>query len=135
VIDEDSMGMELWGAISHDGGNTWTASQSLLPPSLLPNQTDVANFSYWCNEAIWQRAIGGLAILPVGDEVWGVGETTDVSTLSASSTMLSVPRTFSYHMEYINIAANSISVGVTLDLVHAVRDASHARSQHSTVHL
>lgn len=78
VIDEDSMGMELWGSISLDSGHTWTPSQSLLPASLLPNQTSVANFSYWCNEAIWQRAIGGLAVLPLSDgSIWGVGETTD----------------------------------------------------------
>ncbi|CZR57931.1 uncharacterized protein PAC_07821 [Phialocephala subalpina] len=77
VIDEDSMGMELWGAMSHDGGYTWTPSHSILPAALLPNQTNVANFSYWCNEAIWQRAIGGLAVLEVDSEIWGVGETTD----------------------------------------------------------
>ena len=77
VMDEDSMGMELWGAISHDGGYTWSSSHSVLPAALLPNQTNVANFSYWCNEAIWQRAIGGLAVLNVGSEIWGVGQTTD----------------------------------------------------------
>lgn len=77
LIDEDSMGMELWGAISHDGGYTWSASQSILPAALLPNQTDVANFSYWCNEAIWQRAIGGLAVLNLGSEIWAIGQTTD----------------------------------------------------------
>lgn len=72
------MGMELWGSVSQDGGYTWLPSQSILPAALLPNQTDIGtNFSYWCNEAIWQRAIGGLAVLELGDEIWGVGETTD----------------------------------------------------------
>jgi hypothetical protein len=71
------MGMELWGAISKDGGYTWSASHPILPAALLPNQTNVANFSYWCNEAIWQRAIGGLAVLELGSEIWAVGETTD----------------------------------------------------------
>ena len=77
VIDEDSMGMELWGAISQDGGYTWSVSHPILPAALLPNQTNVANFSYWCNEAIWQRAIGGLAVLELGLEIWAIGETTD----------------------------------------------------------
>jgi hypothetical protein len=53
AIDEDSMGMDVWGSVSLDGGYTWSPSQMILPPALLPNQTDVANFSYWCNEAIW----------------------------------------------------------------------------------
>ncbi|RDW75879.1 hypothetical protein BP5796_06700 [Coleophoma crateriformis] len=77
VIDEDSMGMELWGAVSHDGGYTWTPSSSILPAALLPNQTNVANFSYWCNEAIWQRAIGGLTVLELDAEIWAVSETTN----------------------------------------------------------
>lgn len=73
------MGMELWGSVSQDGGSTWTPSHSILPAALLPNQTNVANFSYWCNEAIWQRAIGGLAVLSLDSpsEIWAVGETTD----------------------------------------------------------
>ena len=71
------MGMELWGAVSHDSGYTWSASHPILPAALLPNQTNVANFSYWCNEAIWQRAIGGLAVLQLDSEIWAVGETTD----------------------------------------------------------
>lgn len=77
VIDEDSMGQELWGTISHDGGYTWLPSHPILPAALLSNQTDVANFSYWCNAAIWQRAIGGPTILEYESEVWAVGETTD----------------------------------------------------------
>lgn len=71
------MGMELWGAISHDSGHTWSDSHPILPAALLPNQTNVANFSYWCNEAVWQRAIGGLAVLELDSEIWAVGETTD----------------------------------------------------------
>lgn len=77
VIDEDMLGQEIWGSISHDGGVTWAESHPILPAALLPNQTSVANFSYWCNEAIWQRAFEGLAILEVEDEVWAVGETSN----------------------------------------------------------
>jgi hypothetical protein len=77
VIDEDSMGMELWGSMSHDGGYTWSASKPILPAALLPNQTNVENFGYWCNEGIWQRAIGGLTVLELNSTIWAVGQTTD----------------------------------------------------------
>lgn len=78
VIDEDSMGQEVWCAISHNSGYTWTPSRPILPAALLPNQTNVANFTYWCNEAIWQRAFQSLAILELDDStIWAMGQTTD----------------------------------------------------------
>ena len=45
--DEDSMGQEIWGGVSHDGGMTWTESTVILPSALLPNQTQEYNFTYW----------------------------------------------------------------------------------------
>jgi hypothetical protein len=71
------MGMELWGAISQDGGYEWSESRSILPAALLPNQTSAANFNYWCEQSIWQRAIGSLSVLQLNSSIWAVGQTTD----------------------------------------------------------
>jgi hypothetical protein len=71
------MGMELWGAISQDGGYVWSESHSILPAALLPNQTSAVNFSYWCKKSIWQRAIGSLSILQLNSSIWAVGQTTN----------------------------------------------------------
>ena len=45
--DEDSMGQEIWGGVSHDGGSSWSDSQVILPSALLPNQSQEYNFTYW----------------------------------------------------------------------------------------
>lgn len=71
--------MELWGAISRDGGHTWAPSRQILPAALLANQTDLRDkpFTYWCNAGIWQRAIGALAVLELDNTIWAVAETTN----------------------------------------------------------
>lgn len=76
-IDEDSMGQDVWIAVSKDDGRTWSPPHSILPAALLPNQTDTRNFTYWCDASIWQRALQALTIVDVNDVVYAVGQTTD----------------------------------------------------------
>lgn len=76
-VDEDQMGEEVWAATSLDGGKTWGPSRMLLPEALLPNQTSALNFTYWCDLSIWQRGLGALQIVQVGDDIYGVSQTTD----------------------------------------------------------
>ena len=47
VVDEDSMGSEVWGSVSHDYGFTWTETTPYFPAALLPNQTNPETFEYW----------------------------------------------------------------------------------------
>lgn len=77
LIDEDSMGQQIWFSHSDDGGLTWTPSRMVLPSALLPNQTQELNFSYWCNAGIQQRAVDALTILDYDDVLYAVGQTTD----------------------------------------------------------
>lgn len=76
-IDEDSMGQDVWISVSHDEGLNWSAPHSILPAALLANQTDTLNFTYWCDNSIWQRAIQALTIVEVDSVVYAVGQTTD----------------------------------------------------------
>lgn len=76
-IDEDSMGQDVWMSVSHDEGLSWSTPHSVLPAALLPNQTDTRNFTYWCANSIWQRAIQALAIAEVNGVLYAVGQTTD----------------------------------------------------------
>ncbi|KAF7534821.1 hypothetical protein G7054_g5911 [Neopestalotiopsis clavispora] len=77
LIDEDSMGQQIWLTTSQDGGFTWSPSAEILPSALLPNQSAELNFSYWCNEGIQQRALGGLTIIDYNETLFAVGETTN----------------------------------------------------------
>ncbi|CAN8097847.1 unnamed protein product [Discula destructiva] len=77
LIDEESMGQQIWFSQSKDGGFSWTPSRMVLPSALLPNQTQELNFSYWCNEGIQQRAVDALAILDYDSILYAVGQTTD----------------------------------------------------------
>ena len=77
AVDEDQMGEETWTSISHDGGRSWSTSRQLLPAALLPNQTSPGNFSYWCGQRAWQRALGALQIVQVGQAIYGVAQTAD----------------------------------------------------------
>ncbi|KAF1973959.1 hypothetical protein BU23DRAFT_553634 [Bimuria novae-zelandiae CBS 107.79] len=76
-IDEDATGQEAWLSTSTDGGFTWSKGYSILPAALLPNQTSVANYSYWCDNRIWQRALHPTAWVPIGnDTLYAVSQTT-----------------------------------------------------------
>ncbi|RYP10817.1 hypothetical protein DL764_000439 [Monosporascus ibericus] len=76
-IDEDSTGQESWLTTSVDGGYTWSPSVSILPEALLPNQTTAANYSYWCDHRIYQRAVHPIAFVPVSrDTLYAVSQTT-----------------------------------------------------------
>ncbi|KAI0134312.1 hypothetical protein BJ170DRAFT_609371 [Xylariales sp. AK1849] len=77
LIDEDSMGQNIWLTRSSDGGFTWTPSMEILPSALLPNQTSELNFSYWCNEGIQQRGLGALAIIDYNETLYALAETTN----------------------------------------------------------
>ena len=80
VIDEDSMGQDVRISTSTDGGMTWNQSYSLIPPALLPNQTEVGNYTYWCTLGIAQRAWQALAFVQLPgsgygeDEVFAIGQ-------------------------------------------------------------
>ena len=89
--DEDSMGQEIWGGVSRDGGLTWTESNVILPSALLPNQTQEYNFTYWwvrsqertnggrCELRVPQRAWGPVAVVqgPVTQIVYAVADSSD----------------------------------------------------------
>lgn len=76
-IDEDSTGQDAWLSTSTDGGFTWSKGYSILPDALLPNQTHPANYSYWCNNRIWQRAHHPVAWVPIDkDHLYAVSQTT-----------------------------------------------------------
>ncbi|KAL1595955.1 hypothetical protein SLS60_009645 [Paraconiothyrium brasiliense] len=76
-IDEDATGQESWLSTSTDGGFTWSKSYSILPAALLPNQTNAANYTYWCDNRIWQRALHPAAWVPVDqDHLYAVSQTT-----------------------------------------------------------
>ncbi|KAJ4372850.1 hypothetical protein N0V83_003141 [Neocucurbitaria cava] len=76
-IDEDSIGQESWLSTSTDGGFTWSKGYSILPAALLPNQTDAANYTYWCDNRIWQRALHPAAWVPIdADHLYAVSQTT-----------------------------------------------------------
>ncbi|KAK9412877.1 putative Sialidase domain-containing protein [Seiridium unicorne] len=77
LVDEDSMGQNVWLTTSTDGGFTWTPSMEILPSALLPNQTSELNFSYWCNEGVQQRALGALTIIDYNETLYALGETTN----------------------------------------------------------
>lgn len=66
-IDEDSTGQESWVSTSTDGGYTWSEGVSILPTALLPNQTEIgpANYTYWCDNRIFQHALHPSAWVPV----------------------------------------------------------------------
>ncbi|KAI8626228.1 hypothetical protein F5Y19DRAFT_447632 [Xylariaceae sp. FL1651] len=55
-IDEDSMGQDVRISASSDGGLTWSANSIIMPAALLPNQTIVRNFTWYCDQGITQRA-------------------------------------------------------------------------------
>ncbi|KAH8883246.1 hypothetical protein GQ53DRAFT_883370 [Thozetella sp. PMI_491] len=76
-IDEDSMGQDVWITVSHDGGFTWSAGSSIIPAAVLPNQTDTKNFTYWCQNQIWQRAFQALALVEAKGQVYAVAQSTD----------------------------------------------------------
>ncbi|KAK7754715.1 hypothetical protein SLS62_003273 [Diatrype stigma] len=82
-IDEDATGQESWLSTSTDGGRTWSAGVSILPTALLPNQTGVgpANYTYWCDRRVYQRALHPSAWVPVPV----VGGDDDDTTLYAVS--------------------------------------------------
>ncbi|KAI0148683.1 hypothetical protein GGR57DRAFT_515062 [Xylariaceae sp. FL1272] len=65
LIDEDSMGQDVRLTTSPDGGLTWSANSIILPAALLPNQTSVQNFSYYCNLGITQRALQAHTFVPL----------------------------------------------------------------------
>ena len=73
--DEDSMGQDVRISVSKDRGLTWTHSNSLIPPAMLPSQTDPRNFTYWCDRSIVQRAWQpiGFVHLPEENELYAVG--------------------------------------------------------------
>ncbi|KAF2029367.1 hypothetical protein EK21DRAFT_67770 [Setomelanomma holmii] len=76
-LDEDATGQESWLSISTDGGSTWSPGYSILPAALLPNQTSAANYSYWCDNRIWQRALHPAAWVPIDKEtLYAVSQTT-----------------------------------------------------------
>lgn len=76
-IDEDSTGQEAWLSTSTDGGLSWSKGYSILPAALLPNQTDAANYTYWCDNRIWQRALHPAAWVPIDKHVlYAVSQTT-----------------------------------------------------------
>lgn len=76
-IDEDSTGQESWLSTSTDGGLTWSKGYSILPAALLPNQTSAANYTYWCDNRIWQRALHPAAWVPIDeDHLYAVSQTT-----------------------------------------------------------
>lgn len=84
-VDEDSMGEEVWATTSQDFGQTWAPSRMLLPEALLPNQTNPYNFTYWCDQSIWQRGVAALQIVQVGNTIYGVSQTTDYFCVGNSS--------------------------------------------------
>lgn len=76
-IDEDSTGQDAWLSTSTDGGFTWSKGSSILPDALLPNQTSPANYTYWCDNRIWQRAHHPVAWVPIGENtLYAVSQTT-----------------------------------------------------------
>ncbi|KAH6615111.1 hypothetical protein C7974DRAFT_403308 [Boeremia exigua] len=76
-IDEDSTGQDAWLSTSTDGGFTWSKGFSILPDALLPNQSHPANYTYWCNNRIWQRAHHPVAWVPVNkNTLYAVSQTT-----------------------------------------------------------
>ena len=93
TVDEDSMGQQIWAAMSYDGGFTWTPSAEIIASALLPNQTSVGprtdlqslsdgqeeNFLYWCNRSVIQRAWGCEAIIqsPATQIVYAVAGSSD----------------------------------------------------------
>ena len=84
-IDEDAIGQESWLSTSTDGGVSWSTGVSILPTALLENQTEVgtANYSFWCERRIWQRAVhpvGWVRVRVRGDvrgDVGGEGNEKD----------------------------------------------------------
>ncbi|RDK46538.1 hypothetical protein M752DRAFT_310069 [Aspergillus phoenicis ATCC 13157] len=77
VIDEDTMGQNIWMAHSHDGGYTWTESRPILPPAILPNQTATQTFKYYCDLNVQQRAFQSDAIVEHGGKLFAVAQTLD----------------------------------------------------------
>lgn len=76
-IDEDSIGQDAWLSTSTDGGFTWSKGYSILPDALLPNQTSPANYTYWCDNRIWQRAHHPVAWVPINkNTLYAVSQTT-----------------------------------------------------------
>lgn len=74
-VDEDSMGQDVWISASNDSGLTWSAGRSLLPAALLPNQTELHNWKYWCDRGIVQRAWQALSFVHLTDgELYAIGQ-------------------------------------------------------------
>ncbi|KXS99972.1 hypothetical protein AC578_798 [Pseudocercospora eumusae] len=79
-VDEDSMGQDVRISVSSDDGLTWSANQVVMPAALLPNQTDVKNFTYWCSRNITQRAWQALTFvyLTESDKLYAIGQGASV---------------------------------------------------------
>ncbi|RBQ84444.1 hypothetical protein VDGD_09860 [Verticillium dahliae] len=74
-VDEDSMGQDVWLSTSDDAGLTWTPGTSIMPAALLPNQTELHNFKWWCDRGITQRVWQGLAFVRLDDgELFAIGQ-------------------------------------------------------------
>ncbi|GKT66396.1 BNR repeat domain-containing protein [Colletotrichum tofieldiae] len=74
-VDEDSMGQDVWISASSDSGLTWSPGKSLMPAALLPNQTDLHNWKYWCDRGIAQRAWQALSFVHLPDgELYAIGQ-------------------------------------------------------------
>ncbi|OBR05652.1 Bnr repeat domain-containing protein [Colletotrichum higginsianum IMI 349063] len=74
-VDEDSMGQDVWISASGDGGLTWSAGKSLMPAALLPNQTELHDWKYWCDRGIAQRAWQALSFVRLPDgELYAIGQ-------------------------------------------------------------
>ncbi|KAF6834529.1 BNR repeat domain-containing protein [Colletotrichum musicola] len=78
VVDEDSMGQDVWISASADGGATWGPSRTLMPAAMLPNQTEEFDWKYWCDRGIAQRAWQALGFVHLGgdgeEELYAIGQ-------------------------------------------------------------
>ncbi|WQF89335.1 Putative Sialidase superfamily [Colletotrichum destructivum] len=74
-VDEDSMGQDVWISASSDGGLNWSPGKSLMPAALLPNQTELHDWKYWCDRGIAQRAWQALSFVRLPDgELYAIGQ-------------------------------------------------------------